>query len=78
MAYINRLAKSKWFNFYPVNISIGCSIDWQIFPVFGPDVQTHMIMVSSQFAKIGSEADGNFQWVSEHVAGIIGQWKKLP
>jgi hypothetical protein len=32
-----------------------------------------MIMVNAQFAKIGGEADGNCQWVSEQVAGIIRQ-----
>ena len=78
MPDINRLAKSKRFNLNPENISIGCCIYRQIFPMIRSDIQSHMIMVGTQFPEIGCQTDGNIQGISEFLLGIIGGWKSWP
>ena len=77
MTNINSLAKSKRFNFYPEDISIRSSINRQVFPVCRPDIQTHMVMIGPEFSEIGSQADGNIQWISEVILGIDVGLKKL-
>ena len=70
---IDRLAKSKGFNFNPVYITVSSCIYGQVFPVRRSDIETHMIMIGPQFPEICSEADGNIQRVSELILRI-GEW----
>ena len=58
MVNINAAPETKGLNFYFCDIAVCRGIDRLIFFLIGAAIQPHVVMIGTQFAEVGRNADG--------------------
>jgi hypothetical protein len=74
---VNRLAKTKGFNFYSVYIPVGRRMHRKVYLVTGSDIKTHVIVIASELSEICRQADGYGKRIPEFRFRITDRLEKL-